>query len=85
MYIIYMREAKKIPFWEQVKKLIRTHKISQKELASRIGIKYSSLRFWICYGFYPDVKTAHDIAIVLGVSIEYLLTGRRDKNRGKAA
>lgn len=75
MYIIYMRKPKRLPFWERVKKLLRAHRISQKDFAVFIGTKYSTLRFWFCYGYYPDVKTAFDISVALGVSTEYLMTG----------
>ena len=64
-----------LPFWERVKKLLRSQKLSQKDFACLRGINYSSLRHWMCYGLYPDAKTAYDIAISLGVSLEYLLTG----------
>ena len=79
MYIMYMKEIKKLAFWERTKKLIRAHNISQKDLAAHIGISYSSFRYCLCYGSYPDVKTAHDISVALGVSIEYLLTGVDDR------
>ena len=55
---------------------MKAHKISQKNLAQTICLKYSTLRFWLSYGYYPDVKTAYDIATTLGVSMEYLLTGK---------
>jgi len=35
-------------------------------------------RVWLSYGYYPDIKTAYDIAKALGVSMEYLLTGKDD-------
>ena len=79
IYIIYMRQPKKIPFWERAKKLMLAKKINQKDLAGSIGLKYCTLRFWLCYGYYPDVKTACDIAKALGVSVEYLVKGRRGK------
>jgi len=64
-----------LPFWERVKKLLRSQKLSQKDFACLRGINYSSFRYWMCYGLYPDAKTAYDMAISLGVSLEYLLTG----------
>jgi len=68
-----MRIPKKTPFWDRVKTLLKAQKITQKELAVLIDLKYSTLKFWLCYGYYPDVLTACDIARVLGVSVEHLL------------
>ena len=74
-----MREKEDIPFWNRAKKHIRAHKISQKNFAEYIGVNYNTLKFWMCYGYYPDVKTTYDIATALGVSIEFLLTGEEGK------
>ena len=68
-----MRTPKKLYFWEQVKKLIRDQKISQEKLAARIGINSHTLKFWMCYGYYPDVGTAYKIADVLGVPLDLLM------------
>ena len=70
-----MRHPILIPFWERVKKHTRTQKISQERLAASIGIRYGTLKHWICYGLFPDIETAFDIAGVLGLSPEYLLSG----------
>ena len=74
-----MRIPKKLPFWERVKALQRTQKITQKELAALVELKYSTLKFWVCYGFLPDVDTACNIADVLGVSVEYLAKGNKNR------
>ena len=78
MYIINMRELH--PFWERAKKLIKAHKITQEKFAAYVGINFSTFRNWICYGITPDLYSAYDIAVALGVSMEYLVTG----NDGKA-
>ena len=69
----------KLPFWERVKSLLRAQKITQKELAALVNIKYSTMRFWLCYGYFPDVNTACNIASALGVSVEYLTKGAKHK------
>jgi len=74
-----MRTPNKLPFWERVKRLLRAQKLTQKELAALVDIKYSTLRFWLCYGYSPDVETACDIASVLGVTVEYLAKGVKNK------
>ena len=68
------------PFWTRVKALIKSHKISQKDFSAYIGININTLRFWICYGFYPPANLAYTIATSLGVSVEYLLTGEDGKS-----
>lgn len=70
-----------IAFWSRVKDLIRAHKISQEKFASYIGMKYSTFKSWIYNNRIPDIFTGHDMAIALGVSMEYLVTG----NDGQAA
>ena len=63
------------PFWNRVKILIQSQKVNQKEIASQVGVNYSTFRYWICYGLLPDMETATDIADALGVSLEYLIRG----------
>lgn len=70
-----MRNPRKLPFWERVKVQLRAQKISQKKLAVLVNMNYSTLKFWLCYGYYPDVETACDISRALGVSVEYLTKG----------
>ena len=72
--------SKKNPFWARVKKLIRAHKISQEKFAAYLGINFYTFKSWIYYNRIPDVITAYKMAIALGVTIEYLVTG----NDGKA-
>ena len=70
-----MRVPVQLPFWERTKKLIRAHKISQKNFADYVGINYNTLKFWMCYGFLPIADLACNIADALGVSVEYLVKG----------
>jgi len=80
-----MRTPVKTEFWERVKALLKTKKITQKELAGKIDLKYSTLKFWLCYGYFPDVETACDIASTLGVTVEYLARGNKGRKYGKSA
>ena len=70
-----MSRAEQDLFWEQIKKLIKAHKITQKKFADYIGINYNTFKNWMCYGIIPDVYSAFDIAVALGVSVEFLVTG----------
>ena len=70
-----MRKPIKLPFWDRTKKLIKSHKVTQRNFAAYVGITYGTLKDWLCYGVYPDVLSAIKIAEALGVSLEYLIRG----------
>ena len=67
------------PFWERVKFLIKTHKSSQEKIAQLIGIPPGTLRNWIFHNRLPDVVTGCNLAIVLGVTVDYLVYGKERK------
>ena len=71
-----MRKPKHIPYWDRVKKILKANKISQKNFAAFVNLSFSTLKFWMIYGYYPDAKTSCEIAAALGVSTEYLVTGQ---------
>lgn len=72
-----MRTPVNEPFWDRIKQLLKEQKLSQEKFAGRIGICYGTLKHWICYGLIPDIITGLEIADVLGVTVEYLVTGER--------
>ncbi|MCL2479536.1 MAG: helix-turn-helix domain-containing protein [Treponema sp.] len=47
-----------------------------KQFAQYMGISYNTFIGWIRYGRIPDTSTAYDMAVVLGVTLNYLLGGR---------
>ena len=63
-------------FWEQVKKICRITKISQKELALTCNVPFSTFTGWMRKNYFPTVIDGYIIAAKLGVSVEYLVTGR---------
>ena len=63
-------------FWEREKYLVKTHKTSQEKIAALIEIPYATLKNWIHYRRMPDARTVCDLAIVLGVSVEFLVYGK---------
>ena len=65
-----------VSFWERVKYLIRTHKTTQSKIAELIGISPGTFRNWIYHNRVPDVETACDLAVVLGVSVDFLVYGK---------
>ena len=72
-HIIYMEDGN---FWDRVKPLLKAHKMTQKQLAEYMGISVHTLTNWIRYKRIPDTGTAYEMAIVLGVTLNYLMGGR---------
>ena len=72
-YIVIMDGDK---FWGRAKPLIKAHKMTQKQLAEYLGVPVHTLYGWIRHGRVPDTSTAYDMAVVLGVTLNYLLGGR---------
>ena len=67
-------------FWDRVKKRIKEKSLTQKETAKAIGIEYAIFRNWISRNMFIPINHAYILSKYLGVSIEYLLTGKgKDK------
>lgn len=63
-------------FWDQVKILCKQKRITQEKLARACGVPLSTFKGWIKKNYFPTVIGGHIIASVLGVSVEYLVTGK---------
>jgi transcriptional regulator with XRE-family HTH domain len=63
-------------FWARVKRLIKNKKTTQEEVAKACGIHLRTLEGWMYKGIYPTISDAYSLAKTLGVSMEYLLTGK---------
>lgn len=60
--------------------------LSGKDIASKVGISYSTFLSYIdSRAVLPNVETAVKIANVLGVSVEYLVTGMNAKHNSYSA
>lgn len=70
-----------LQFWQNVKEELEYNLITQKELASAIGISYNTLQSWITKNRLPDAEQALKIAKQLNVSVEYLLTGKNEEKK----
>lgn len=64
-----------LDFWNHVKEELDYKGMSQKELASITKISYNTFQSWITKDRLPDAADSVKIAKVLGVSVEYLVTG----------
>ena len=64
---------------------IESQELSKKELAAKIGISYNTFLSYINHrGAVPSVDMAERIAKVLHVSIDYLVTGKKNKTGAEA-
>ncbi len=70
-----------LQFWQNVKEELEYNLITQKELASAIGISYNTLQSWITKDRLPDAEQAFKIAKELKTSIEYLVTGKHEETK----
>ena len=73
--ILYMR-TKKEQFSERLERLLKNKNMQKKELADKCGISSNGISTWKVTGSYPRADIAVKIAKVLGVSVEYLVTGK---------
>lgn len=63
-------------FWNNVKPLIKQRNKTQESLAAELNIPFGTFQGWIAKSILPDVISAYKIARALGVSVEYLVTGK---------
>lgn len=63
-------------FWELVKGEIRRSNTTQEWVSRRAGISFDTFRGWIAHNRLPKADDAVHIAMVLGTTVEYLVTGK---------
>jgi transcriptional regulator with XRE-family HTH domain len=56
--------------------LAKQRGITQAEIADKLSISPSAVSAWAKKGHNPPIKSLPQIADILGVSIEYILTGK---------
>ena len=62
-------------FWMRLKNEIRVKNTTQEWIANQINVPFGTFRKWMTRKTYPNLKEGIEIAKLLGVSAEYLLTG----------
>lgn len=73
-----------LDFWRNVKEELDYNLITQKTLATSIGVSYNTLQSWITKDRLPNVEQSLKIAQKLNTSVEYLVTGKNvEKNHIK--
>lgn len=70
-------------FVQRLKSLRQEHKISQKELASKLFLSQQTVAKWETDGATPNPETLSKIADIFGVSVDYLLGRTDEKNPGQ--
>lgn len=65
----------------RLKELRETAKISQMELAQKLGVKQSTISTWERGRRDPDTDTVKKLAEIFGVSIDYLLELNNDNEK----
>ena len=73
MHIIGMTGSN---FWLRVKALIKAHNMSQRKFAEHCGFSINTFTGWIYHKRVPELSSAYVIAFALGVSLEFLLSGK---------
>lgn len=61
-------------FWKNLESLMEAESLTQTDLANELGISKTTVSNWRG-GVIPKADTAVEIARVLGVSVEFLITG----------
>jgi transcriptional regulator with XRE-family HTH domain len=62
-------------FWERLKTEIKEKNTTQEWIALKIGVPFGTFRKWLTRKTYPDIKEGVEIAGLLDISAEYLVTG----------
>lgn len=68
-------------FWENVDEELEYKGLSRTYLANKVGFSLTNIGRGIQLGSSPSADTAVKIAEVLGVSVEYLVTGKEDEEQ----
>ena len=62
-------------FWMRLKSEIRAQNTTQEWISGQIGVPFGTFKKWMTRKTYPNLKEGAEIAKLLGVSAEYLVTG----------
>lgn len=62
-------------FWENIKILLKSKKITQKQLSTMLELPERTVETWVLRNTIPDAIMSVKIAKILDTSVEYLVTG----------
>src|SRR5574344_1498525 len=72
-------------FWENVESVREYKNLTRKELSAKAEFSIASISTGLARGSTPSADIAVRIARVLGVSVEYLITGEENKSKSPAS
>jgi transcriptional regulator with XRE-family HTH domain len=67
-------------FWMRLKTEIKAKNTTQEWISGKIGVPLSTFRKWMTKKTYPNIKEGVEIAKLLEISAEYLVTGIEPRN-----
>jgi len=70
-------------FWNRVKLQIKAQAATQADAARACGVLPDTFRRWMSMGRVPPLNHSYRLARYLGVSLEYLIAGRRSDKASK--
>lgn len=68
-------------FWDNLKKECTRQGVYINEIAEKSNVNYGTIKNSISRNSNPSIEIAYKLANSLGVSIEYLLTGKTNANK----
>ena len=66
-------------FWQRVKEIIKTQKLTQEKLCKSCDISLATFVSWIHNDRLPDLTSAIKIAEILNTSVEFLVNGKESE------
>ena len=64
------------PFWERVNVLLKKNNLKIKDAAAACSVSPKTFSNWKFRGLYPSIIDGQQLAKLLGVTVEYLVTGK---------
>lgn len=76
IFAVFLSDNKAMGFWIRVKNEIRQARTTQEWVATKVGVRPDTFSRWIQRNTMPNADQVVAIAHVLGVTVEYLVTGK---------
>ena len=70
-------------FWDIVKCRLKENKQTQLAAATACGVSARTFQYWIYKDLFPTIIDGYLLARFLGVSVEYLVTGKEKDTKNK--
>jgi len=70
-------------FWKRVKQCLKENAVTQNAAAKVIDVSPDTFRGWMSKGKIPPLSYAFRLSSFLGVSLEFLITGREHEKTSR--